>query len=151
MLSETSAEPVANLPVAATVSAQDTTKPISPVADGGGEDTTPMWEYEFSTYSQGRVMFIGMWDKSDVSACERLLHRPIKSEEITYSETGNGFVVDEYGNRFTFQRKPYFRTVEWPDLGDMIADSKPAKQESAKPVSPPKATIMSVEELLAGL
>ena len=136
-------EPAVNLATVDGASVSDISKPTDAEAESGGESTK--WEYEFSTYSQGRVMFIGMWDSSDVSACERLLHQPMKPGDITYSpETGNGFVVDEYGNKFTFKKKPYHRTVEWPDFGDMKAEGKPTP-------APSKPRVMSVEELLAGI
>jgi hypothetical protein len=45
-----------------------------------------------------------------VSACERVIHRPVKVEEITYSPTtGNGFIVDEEF-KYTFTKEPYKRT-----------------------------------------
>jgi hypothetical protein len=117
MQETTNAESVENLPEP-TGSVPNTSKPTGPETEGGGEPTK--WEYEFSTCHDGRVMFIGMWDTSDVSACERLMHRPLKPEDITYSpETGNGFVVDCYDNKYTFKKSPIFRTVEWPEFEDM--------------------------------
>ncbi len=69
----------------------------------------PKYEYEFSLCFDGCLCFVHLYDTSDVSACERVIHRPVKPEEITYSATGNGFVVDE-SFKYTFTKEPYKRT-----------------------------------------
>ena len=66
-------------------------------------------EYEFTNLWEGCLYCIHLYDTSDVSACERILHRPVRPEEISYSDTGNGFIVDEEF-RYTFQKSPYRRT-----------------------------------------
>jgi hypothetical protein len=72
------------------------------------------YEYEFSLLWDGHLYFVYLYDTSDVSACERLLHRPVKQDELSYSDTGNGFVVDEEF-RYTFKKNPYKRTYMAPD------------------------------------
>ena len=118
MQETTDVEPVAN-PQSPTGSAENTFKPTEPEAVGGGEPTE--WEYEFSTCADGRVMFIHLWDRTDLSACERLMHRPIVETDITRSPTGNAFVTDSYGNKYTFHRSPIERSYTCPDLGDLKA------------------------------
>lgn len=82
----------------------------SPLTDDG----PPKYEYEFSNHDNGGGYFVCLWDTSDVSACERIVHRPLKPEDITYSSTGNGFVQD--GDiRYTFTKSPYQRTAILPN------------------------------------
>jgi hypothetical protein len=72
-------------------------------------DETTKHEYEFTFLYENHLSCVHLYDTSDVSACERVLHRPVKPEEITLSESGNGFIVD--GDfRFTFTKNPYKRT-----------------------------------------
>ena len=82
-----------------------TTQPSNPTS----EETTE-YEYEFSCLYNGHLSFVGIFDSNDISACERLLHRPVDPSEITYSSTGNGFVKDEEF-KFTFTKRPFERSV----------------------------------------
>lgn len=68
------------------------------------------FEYEFSCLFDGALCFVHLFDTNDVSACERILHRPVRAEEITYSEaTGNAFIEDA-PFKYTFTKEPYKRT-----------------------------------------
>jgi hypothetical protein len=127
MQEERSAEPVASQNTA-TGSVGNISLLTKPEVGSGGENTKE-WEYEFSTCADGRAMFIGLWDTSDVSACERLMHRPMTADEIAYSkETGNGFCEDKYGNRYTFfKREVIERSYSRPDPGDMREEETPTK------------------------
>jgi hypothetical protein len=88
------------------------------------------FEYEFSTTSHGQVMWMHLWDTNDKSACERILNRNLSGEQITYSqETGNGFVMDKWGNDFTFTKKPYKNSYVCTDLGTLETDLPPAGQQ----------------------
>lgn len=75
------------------------------------------FEYEFSLCFEGCLCFVHLYDTNDLSACERVIHRPVKAEEITYSpSTGNGFVGDDVF-RYTFTKQPYKRT--WTTYADI--------------------------------
>jgi hypothetical protein len=84
----------------------------TPPTTGIPDDTPPKYEYEFSSTHDGRPSFAYLYDTSDVSACERITHRPVKHEDISYSDTGNGFVVDGDGNKFTFTKQIFQRSWE---------------------------------------
>jgi hypothetical protein len=66
-------------------------------------------EYEFTNLWKGCLYCVHLYDTDDVSACERVLNRPVRREEISYSDTGNGFIVDEEF-KYTFQKSPFQRT-----------------------------------------
>jgi hypothetical protein len=73
-------------------------------------DEPPQYEYEFSNYYGGVLHFVHLWDTTDISACERVCHRPLTQADITYSNTGNGFVKDKYDLEYTFKKSPYERS-----------------------------------------
>lgn len=66
-------------------------------------------EYEFTNLWEGCLYCVHLYDTDDVSACERVLNRPVKPEEISYSNTGNGFILDDEF-KYTFQKSPFQRT-----------------------------------------
>lgn len=73
------------------------------------------YEYEFSNHDNYNGYFVCLWDTNDVSACERIVHRPLSAADITYSPSGNGFVQD--GDiRYTFTKSPYQRSAILPNL-----------------------------------
>lgn len=90
--------------------------------DGGDVEK---FEYEFSNCYHGRISFITLWDTTDLSACERLTHRPLKIEDIIYSSTGNGFVTDNYGLEYTFTKQPYKSSYVLPEMGVGTTDEIP--------------------------
>lgn len=83
------------------------------------------FEYEFTNLWDGCLYSVYLYDTSDVSACERVLNRPVKAEEISYSDTGNGFVVDgEF--KYTFHKNPYKRLFAPP----ISVDAKLRRRQS---------------------
>jgi hypothetical protein len=79
-------------------------------------DEPPQYEYEFSNWHRGVLYFVHLWDTTDISACERVCHRPLTQADITYSESGNGFVKDKYDLEYTFKKQVYKRSVVLPDI-----------------------------------
>lgn len=80
------------------------TSPTEPVSLDDGK-----LEYEFTNLWQGCLYCVHLYDTDDLSACERVLNRPVKPEELSYSNTGNGFIVDDEF-KFTFKKAPFQRT-----------------------------------------
>jgi len=65
------------------------------------------FEYEFSVCPAGGTpLFVTLWDRDDLSAAQRACCCNVSREQITYSETGNGFfkVRDE---DWCFKKEPY--------------------------------------------
>jgi len=56
-----------------------------------------------------------------------MVHRPLKPEDITYSETGNGFITDSLGLKLTFTKHPYERS--WSTHADIKAGVKLEKSK----------------------
>ena len=115
------------------VFARNTTKLTNDVIESGGEPIkeSPEYEYEFSCTIDGHCSFIGLYDSNDVSACERITHRPVKAEEIAYSDTGNGFINDNFGLSYTFTKQHFKRS--WESYADIKAGVKlEAKQQRRK-------------------
>jgi hypothetical protein len=76
-------------------------------------DEPTKWEYEFSNFDGAGGYICILWDTNDVSACERVVHRPLTEADITYSQSGNGFVND--GTlRYTFTKLIYQRSAILP-------------------------------------
>jgi hypothetical protein len=68
----------------------------------------PKYEYEFTNLWDGCLYSVYLYDTNDLSACERVLNRPVESSELSYSQCGNGFVVDgEF--KYTFCKNPFRR------------------------------------------
>lgn len=81
---------------------------VEPSPDTNVEVVEGRFEYEFTNLWDGCLYSVYLSDTSDVSACERVLNRPVTAEELSYSDTGNGFVVDgEF--KYTFHKSPYKR------------------------------------------
>jgi hypothetical protein len=63
----------------------------------------------------------------------RVTHRPLKHEDISYSDTGNGFIVDCYGLKMTFTKQPYVKS--WETYADIKAgveyEKRSKKQQTA--------------------
>lgn len=77
------------------------------------DDGPPKYEYEFTNLWDGCLYSVYLYDLTDVSACERVVNRVVTPEEITYSPTGNGFIVDNEF-KYTFTKNPYRRTFANP-------------------------------------
>jgi hypothetical protein len=121
----------------------NTVKTTQPCVEPSSCETTPTtgvpdvtlgyYEYEFSCSVDGRCSFIHLVDSDDVSACERVTHRPLKHEDISYSGTGNGFIVDCYGLKMTFTKQPYVKS--WETYADIKAgveyEKRSKKQQTA--------------------
>lgn len=98
------------------------------------------YEYEFSCSVDGRCNFIHLVDTGDVSACERVTHRPIHPGDISYSTTGNGFVTDCYGLKLTFTKQAYENS--WETHADIKAGVEYEKKQ-ARRTAPSAADILA--------
>lgn len=103
------------------------------------------FEYEFSCLFDGALCFVHLYDTSDVSACERVVHRPVRPNEITYSPTtGNGFVEDP-PFKHTFTKQPYKRTWTTPiDIKAGVRHENTVARRQAKHVG-------TAEDILSSL
>jgi hypothetical protein len=71
----------------------------------------PEFEYEFSFIcTDGSPCFCTLWDKTDLSACQRISCANLAQEQVVYNkETGVGFFVVD-GFRWSFRKEPIQRS-----------------------------------------
>jgi len=64
-------------------------------------------------------------DTNDLSACERVLCHPVKLEDLTFSDSGNGFITDKDGQRWSFHKEPYNKSFTLPEIKLDPSELKP--------------------------
>jgi hypothetical protein len=68
----------------------------------------------------------------------------VTTNDLLYSPTGNGFISDEFGNKFTFN-KVQARSYTRPDFGDVKGESIVVEKKSLA------RDKLSAEDVLASL
>jgi hypothetical protein len=64
-------------------------------------------KYEFTFIWDGRLHTAIVYDRTLLSACERVLCHPVEEGRIQASKTGNYFLVDDGGQHWAIKKHPY--------------------------------------------
>ncbi len=96
--------------------------------DTNVDDEPKEFQYEFSTYHEGRLYFVHLWAPDDRTALEKVTCEPIPLNSnldkfIRKSDTGNLFFEQQDGTKWCFSKEVYKPSFT------LDTDCKPLPQE----------------------